>query len=128
VAGFLLNLLLTVFEQKQVPSFIELLFTDHTFYLGFSIGYELSYMQFSFRYDQKYERWTHPLYLKNDLYPEDDFITISYFASESYIPKTQFFPYEEVLNGVFYFIEHRKFPKNLVWDDLEEMQPFIAED
>lgn len=118
----------TVFEQKQQPSLIAMLFTVPIFYLGFSIGYELSYMEFSFRYDQKYKSWTHPHYLKNDLYSEDDFIPISYFASESYTPKTHFFPYEEVLNGIFNFIENRKFPKKLVWDDLKDMQPFIAED
>jgi hypothetical protein len=114
------------FEQKQQPSMVAISFTDPTLYLGFSVGYELSCIEFSCHYNEQRKVWTHPCYLKNDCYSEEDFIIISYFSSESYIRKNQFFSYKEVFDGIFYFIENRRFPKNFIWDSPEDMNSFIT--
>jgi hypothetical protein len=104
---------------------ISVEFFDDTWHLAFTVGHELSYLEFGYKRDSTANRGEGPFYLFNKEASQDGFVPIYYMASHSDIEYEKLLPKQQVLDAVYYFISNCRFPDYIVFDDAEVNNRFV---
>jgi hypothetical protein len=109
-------------QERKYPFLIEAHFTDSS-HLGFTVSHEYSLIEFG--YDENGKR-KGPYYLVNSDGEKSKIIPIYYFGSYTEPDTTKMLPLQEVLAAVYFYVEHRKFPSFIRFDDEEVNNKYVV--
>jgi hypothetical protein len=108
-------------REKNYPFLLELHLTNDS-HLGFTVSHDYSLIEFGYSDKGKQKG---PFYLVNPDGNRDEIIPIYYFGSYTEPDTTRMLPFQKVLEAVYFYVEHKKFPSFIQFDDEEVNKKFV---